>query len=113
MKKLFFGFAAALAVSIPVAAQAQSYEPFPPTPGCQMVRQACYIEEGGTPFLLAIPSGYNQRYMLGITPTDSGFMVFMFNQETGTNDASMLVTGDPILLYETFEEALDLNRMMR
>jgi hypothetical protein len=114
MKRFILGLVSALAVSLPVTANAQSYDPFPPTPGCKIIDGiACYTEEDGNPFILTIPSGYNQRYMLGVTPVENGVMLFMFDRETDETVSSIMFHGDIDLKYEVLEESVDLLEAVR
>jgi len=122
MRNLFLGLAAALAISIPVAAQAQSYDPFPANPQCTIVEYICYTQYNGQEFAMTIPSGYSGRYILGITQVGSNHLVFMFDQKNdetaawmvlGVGDRVQAAEGNLDLLIEVVDETVDMLGKLR
>jgi hypothetical protein len=100
MKKLFFSLLASAAVLLPVAAHAQSYEPFPQSEGCPVVvNRVCHgTMPNGSPILYAIPTGYDGQFVLTATRVGQGYLIFIYDGLEDQVAAYMYVDENAILM---------------
>ena len=92
MKKFILGLVSALAVSLPIAANAQSFEPFPGDSSCSIINYICHSTlDDGSPFLAAIPTGYDGRYLISIEKHGVNNLVVVFDLENEQIAAYILV----------------------
>ncbi|WP_198807567.1 hypothetical protein [Leptolyngbya sp. BL0902] len=121
MLKYSLALGAALAVLLPVTAQAQSYDPMP-TRECTtgiIISFICHDQlNDGSPMLYAFPSGYSGRYVLYANKIPGGILSLIYdiwNEQPaaymyfgGNNSGRPNAGGSIPLLEELEQEIIDI-----